>query len=341
MTATGSRTLGVAVIGMGVGEQHAQAFHRDQNCTIRYLCDLDARHAQEVAGRLGLDKQAVSLRFGEILEDPSVDVVSIASYDDAHYGQVIAALQAGKHVFVEKPLCRSAAELRHIEQVWQDAGKPHLAVNLVLRAAPIYRWLKTAIHEKRLGEIYAIDGDYLYGRIHKITEGWRKDVEDYSVMQGGGVHLIDLMLWLTEQQPQAATSLGSRICTRGTAFRYHDYQSATFEFSSGLIGRITANFGCVHRHQHVLRVFGTRATFIYDDQGPRLHTSRDPGHRPDFIPENTLPEHKGVLIPEFIRSILAGTPSEPTAEQEFRLMRTCFAADDAHRRGTRSLVGGT
>src|SRR5437879_8574199 len=94
-------------------------------------------------------------------------------------------------------------------------------------------------------------------------------------MQGGGVHLVDLMLWLTGQRPRSVTAVGNRICTEGTAFHYHDYVSATFTFASGLVGRITANFGCVHRHQHVLRVFGTKGTFIYDDMGPRLYNSRD------------------------------------------------------------------
>src|SRR5262249_60336434 len=119
-------------------------------------------------------------------------------------------------------------------------------------------------------------GDYRYGRVHKITEGWRRDVEDYSVLLGGGVHLVDLMLWLTGERPARVTAAGNRIATEGTAFRYLDFAAATYEFRSGLVGRITANFGCVHRHQHVVRLFGTLATALVDDEGPRLHTSRDP-----------------------------------------------------------------
>jgi predicted dehydrogenase len=263
-----------------------------------------------------------------------VHVLSIASYDDAHFAQARAALVARKHVFVEKPLCRSPEELRALRRAWEASGPVHLVSNLVLRAAPLYRWLRDAIHGGTLGEIYAIDGDYLYGRIHKITGGWRKDVDNYSVMQGGGVHLVDLMLWLTGQRPTTVAAAGNRICTEGTAFRYNDYLTATFQFPSGLVGRITANFGCVHRHQHVLRVFGTRGTFIYDDEGPRLHEGGEPGWVARRLELAPLPGSKGDLIPAFVSAIHDGIDPAPAAQQEFDVISACIAADQAALTGT-------
>jgi predicted dehydrogenase len=236
----------------------------------------------------------------------------------------VAALRAGKHVFVEKPLCRSRRELSEIRSA---ADGRHLGCNLVLRAAPLYRWLREAIAAGELGTIYAFDGDYLYGRLEKITHGWRKNVEAYSVLQGGGVHLIDLMLWLTGQRPVRVSAAGSRIATAGSAFRYHDFVAATFVFSSGMVGRITANFASVHRHQHVLRVFGTKATFLFDDQGARLHTSRDPSASPRRIEAAPEPPEKGALVPEFMARIQSG--AAPDAAHEFDVMRACLAADDA------------
>ena len=192
-----------------------------------------------VAARLGVGQPVE--KYENILEDETVDIVSIASYDDTHYEQTIAALDAMKNVFVEKPLCRSIAELRHIKTAWEANSCHHLMSNLVLRSAPLYCWLRETIQAGELGEIYAFDGDYLYGRFPKITHGWRKDVKDYSVMQGGGVHLVDLMLWLTNQRPYLVSMTGNRICSRGTDFKYNDFMAATFRFPSGLIGRITAN----------------------------------------------------------------------------------------------------
>jgi predicted dehydrogenase len=319
------REIGCAVIGLGVGEQHARALACTPGCRIRFLHDLDRRRAERLAVALG--QGAVASSFEQVIADPAVELVVIASYDDAHAGQVVAALEAGKHVFCEKPLCRTAEELASIAQAWRRSGRS-LGCNLVLRAAPLYRWLREAIAAGELGRIYAFDGDYLYGRLWKITEGWRADVPDYSVLQGGGIHLLDLLLWTTAQVPARAWAVGNRIVTEGTRFRYHDYVSATFEFPSGLIGRITANVGCVHRHQHVVRVFGERATFLYDDQGPRLYRARDPGEPPRWLQHSPHPASKGDLIPAFVESIRAGGDRHGT-EHELRLIAACLAADRA------------
>jgi predicted dehydrogenase len=208
--------LGVAVVGLGVGEAHARAYAALERCDVRWLYDLDESRAHALQRALGRGRVARS--FAEILDDRDVGLVSIASYDDAHCDQVVRALGAGKHVFVEKPLSRTIEELRQVKQAWQRAGR-HLASNLILRAAPLYGWLRRAIDEGELGTLYAFDGDYLYGRIHKITDGWRGEVPDYSVMHGGGVHLVDLMLWLTGERPTRVAAAGNRIATTGTTFR--------------------------------------------------------------------------------------------------------------------------
>jgi predicted dehydrogenase len=199
-----------------------------------------------------------------------------------------------------------------------------------LRAAPLYQWLRRAIASGDLGDVYAIDGDYLYGRLDKITAGWRRDVDNYSVVQGGGVHLVDLILWLTQERPASVMAAGNRVCTAGTAYRYNDFVAATLTFPSGLLARITANFGCVHRHQHVLRVFGTRGTFIYDDAGARLHTSRDPAVPATALANlSPLPASKGDLIPPFVDAIVAGSNGREAAQHEFDVISVCVAADAA------------
>jgi predicted dehydrogenase len=260
----------------------------------------------------------------ELIDAPEVAVVSIASYDDDHFSQAVRALRAGKHVFVEKPLCRTQDELRELAAAQAASGRC-LASNLVLRAAPLFRWLQSEIRNGELGRVYSFDGEYLYGRLHKITGGWRKDVPRYSVMLGGGIHLVDLLLWTTGERPTSVTASGNRMSTEGTAFRYLDHAAATFEFPSGMVGRVTANFGAVHWHQHVVRVFGTQATLIVDDQGPRLHESREEPARPLGL--SALPETKGDLIPAFVSAIVAGSPQR--AQHEFDVISACLAADEA------------
>ena len=328
MIATETRALGVAVVGLGVGEQHARTYAALPSCAAPRLFDLD--HAQAARIAATIPGSTVASNYRSILDDRDIDIVSIASFDDAHFEQVTQALATDKHVFVEKPLCRSAAELHTISTLWRKSeGRLRLGCNLVLRAAPAFVWLKCQIETGAFGQIYAIDGDYLYGRMHKITGDWRSKVENYSVMLGGGIHLIDLILWLTGQRPHSVTATGNRICTAGSTFRYDDMIAATLRFQTGMIGRITANFGCVHRHQHVLRVFGTQATFIYDEQGPRVMWTRDPQQAPEALTLATLPANKGALIPGFVAAVAGETDYTSETQTIFDGISIAIACDAA------------
>jgi len=329
--------LHIGIIGLGVGSQHVLSYRNIPSCEIAAICDYDAEKLK--LAKNNYPSSRITENANEILTDSGIDSVSIASYDNDHAQQVLMALKGGKHVFVEKPLCQTIDQLKQIKTAWDEHnGKLKLSCNFVLRMAPLYQWLKSQISNGKFGDIYAFDGEYCYGRLHKITEDWRKDVKDYSVMQGGGIHLIDLMLWLTNQRPHVISAFGNHICTSGTAFQYNDYVTATMQAQSGLISRITANFGCVHRHQHVLRIFGTKATFIHDDQGPRIHRSRDPGHICEQINLAPVPETKGELIPPFVSSIINNDHGPDDTQLIFDTMSISTACDKAVQTGEQESI---
>jgi predicted dehydrogenase len=322
-----SASIGVAVVGLGVGEQHARAFAADRRARLLWLHDLERARADALAAQLPGSRVASS--YEAILADPDVQVVSIASFDHEHFVQARDALRAGKHVFVEKPLCLREEELDELKSLWEKAGRRlQIGSNLVLRAAPVYAWLKRGLAAGELGSLYAFDGDYLYGRLHKITEGWRGE-QGYSVMLGGGIHLVDLLLWVSGQRPVRVAAAGNRISSVGTRFPHDDFRAATFEFESGLVARISANFGCVHRHQHVVRAFGTAGTFLYDDAGARLHASRDPGQPSRTLDLAPLPAGKGDLIPGFLDAVAGSDGYGADTQSFFDGIAVCLAADRA------------
>lgn len=328
------KKIGVAVIGLGVGEQHAYAYAKHSGCEIRWLYDVDNPKAQEVARRLG--QGTVAERFEQCIEDRHVQIVSVASYDEAHFEQIMAGLNAGKHLFVEKPLCQTAEQLRSIHTEWKKhKGSLKLFSNLILRAAPVYQWLKDECRKGSFGKLYALDADYLYGRFYKLMDDWRGQDPHYSVMEGGGVHMIDLMLWLTEDRPVTVECFGNRICTehwqnqenQSIPFLGNDYATAVMLFDSGLIAKITANAGCVHPHQHVMRVFGTDATFLYDDMGARVHRGRDNAPSVELLKMPTLPSHKGDLIPSFVEAVQKDEDWSKQTQTIFDGISICLAAD--------------
>lgn len=317
--------LRVGVIGLGIGMQHMHGYAQNANCEPIVGCDWSEEkraEARELFPSIQLTDEAA-----DILQDPTIDVVSIASHDEDHFAQVCAAIESGKHVLIEKPICQTLGQLQEIKERWtRQQGRVKMMSNLVLRGAPLYRWLRGAIQENQFGKLYSFDADYLYGRLSKVVAGWRAETDDYSVMAGGGIHMVDLMLWLTGDRPTTVRTTGNKVVTANTPFRYDDFACATMRHESGMISRITSNYGCVHGHQHVVRVFGTDATLLYDDRGPRLQKQRDPAPQATNLEYDPLPVSKYVLFDDFIESILGYAPA-PDTQLDFDAMSVCLASD--------------
>jgi predicted dehydrogenase len=321
--------LRAAVIGLGVGERHVAGYEADSRCRVVALCDTDETKLCEV-GERHPGRKLTSDPL-EVLRDPTIDVVSIASYDDAHFSQVVEALAANKHVFVEKPLCLHEKELRYIRQA--IGAKPHLRLssNLILRRSPRFARLREQIRSGALGTPYYCEADYNYGRLHKILHGWRSKRPYYSVVHGGAIHMIDLLLWLLGESPTAVTAFGNALVTQGTQFKFNDCVAALLRFPSGATAKVTSNFGCVAPHHHNVRVYGTKATFVHDDQGARLYISRDPAMPAKIVHDPCIGPAKGDMLPSFVASILDGTDPDVTATEVFDAMAVSLAIEKAAR----------
>jgi len=323
--------LNVGIIGLGVGEQHIVGYGRHPRCEVVAVCDFNPERLATAGVRY--PELSLTADAEEILTDSRIDCVSIASYDNHHGAQVCMALDNDKHVFVEKPLCVHEGEAVAIRD--RLLRKPHLKLssNLVLRRSPRFRLLKKMIGTGEFGDIYYLEGDYNYGRIEKLTAGWRGDLDFYSVVYGGGVHLIDLMLWLTGDDITEVSAFGNAICTRGTKFRFPDLVASLLRFRSGAVGKMTANFGCVFPHFHPLALYGTTATFINGRDAGMLYRSRDPLVEPEAVTAAYPGVHKGEFLENFIEAILTDTPPEVTPREIFAAMSVCFAVEKAVKSG--------
>lgn len=328
--------LGAGVIGLGVGERHAHAFARLPATELVALCDKDPEKLASVGRIFPAARQYA--RPEDLIDDPAVNVVSIASYDQDHHGQILRALKAGKHVFAEKPLCLSQEEFDSIFQAWREGrGQVRLSTNTILRRSPRFVWLRDAIARGEMGQIYCIEADYIYGRLHKLTDGWRGRIPGYSVMLGGGIHMVDLVLWLAGERPVEVTAFGSGLASRDTSFQGNDLAVALLRFESGLLAKIGVNFASVHPHYHRLFVYGTQATFANpaeDLAGPAmLWKSRDPQDPPQPISEPYPGVDKGDLLPAFLEAIQGRGEPGVTERDVFAAMATCLAIEASIRAG--------
>lgn len=324
-------TLSAGVIGLGVGEQHIVGYDSHPACKTTAICDIDPAKLREVGARFPACRQISDPT--EIVCDPAIDVISICSYDDAHFAQVMSALDAGKHLFVEKPLCVTRDELTAIRTAHLATPGSKISSNLILRRSPRFMDLRSRIDKGEFGTVFLIEGDYNYGRLQKLTEGWRGRVPNYSVMLGGGVHIIDLMLWLTGDKVSEIAAVGSGLATRGTSYHGDDLRVAILKFESGMLAKISANFACVYPHHHRLSIYGTEATFENNVEGALLFTSRDPAQRPMQIDTAYPGVPKYALMDNFIDSILGKAEPLVAPAEIFESMDVCLRIDEAMQAG--------
>jgi predicted dehydrogenase/threonine dehydrogenase-like Zn-dependent dehydrogenase len=208
--------------------------------------DVKAIKLMGVAAGSGLSARAAADRFGfaycttdakEILNDSKINTVAILTRHNLHARQVIEALEAGKHVFVEKPLCISEEELQQIVSVYAGLQKEGaqgraLMVGFNRRFAPFVVELKR--HLERIDEPLMVNSRVNAGLIP--PDHWTQDAaQSGGRLIGEGCHFIDLLTFLTGGR-------GRRVTARALpdSGRYsQDNLHVTIEFADGAIGTIT------------------------------------------------------------------------------------------------------
>ena len=328
--------LRVAVIGLGVGERHLAALSQNRRCEVISVCDWNVDKLNRVESSLpGL---ICTTNASDVISDDRVEMVSIATYDDTHSELVMSAIDAGKHVFVEKPLCLTASEFSDIKSLLEKKPSISLSSNFVLRSVPRFTDLKDNLRKNLLGDIYYVEGDYNYGRLEKILTGWRSTILNYSVMHGGGMHLIDLLCWVLNDRVREVFAIGNKKCTMGSTFKGCDLVASLLTFESGVIGKVTANFGSVTPHYHGVAVFGNAGTFQQSLAGAAYSFVRN-SHEGVEAAEVDYPGHnKSEIINSFVRHILDGDDPDVRQTEVLHAMAVSLAIERSIKTGKSELV---
>lgn len=319
------------IIGLGVGEKHIDGYRASDAAEVIALCDSDPAK-RDMAKKKYPDCRVYD-NAEALIDDPDVTVVSVASYDHQHAAQVVRALDCGKHVFSEKPLCTSEEDYVSIRRALVRNPGRRLSTNTVLRMSERFRDVHARIRAGDLGQLYCVEADYNYGRLHKVLDGWRGDIADYSVMLGGGVHMVDLLLWLTGSGIVEVSAVGNKICSAGAKFTTPDMVVAWLKFGNGAIGKVGVNFGCVQPHFHRVLLYGTKATFENALPSALLYRSRDASMPPEKIESAYPGVDKGDLLPSFVDAILGRGLALVEEADVFAAMSACLAIERSLRTG--------
>lgn len=240
------KTVNVGVIGTGgiaVG-QHLPALEKQQDVRILALADVDEQSLKSAAERFGVEH--VFADYRKMLEMDELDAVHICTPNFLHAGPAVDALNAGKHVMVEKPIARNATEGASMVETARKTGKK-LMVAQNMRFSPEVQCLKRFIDAGELGEIY-------FSRVWALR---RRGIPGWGVFtdkekQGGGplidigVHILDFTLYLmghpkpVSASGQAFTKIGNTPGHVGmmgswdhTKYTVEDYAAGFVRFENG------------------------------------------------------------------------------------------------------------
>jgi len=188
----------IGVIGTGAISQvvHVPIFAEREDVDLLAVADADVHKAEALSERFGvplvLDSEA-------LIRHPDVDAVVICTPNHLHEEMAIAALEAGKHVFVERPLATTSAGAARVIEVAERTGRA-LVTGMPHRFRPGVVALRSFIAGAELGDVYAVRGSWMTRPVPSARPSWR---QDRAVAGGGalidlGVPALDLCLWLID-----------------------------------------------------------------------------------------------------------------------------------------------
>src|SRR5690349_549454 len=189
--------LRAAIVGIGTWGRNLVASVQGKSDVIRFVAG--ATRTPDKAGDFCRQNELrLVAGYDELLADPAVDAVVLATPHSQHCAKIIAAARAGKHVFTEKPLgvdATSAAE------AVAACAQHHvtLAVGYNWRFQPALREAKRMLEDGRLGRLLHLEGNFCGPSAYRFAlEHWRHDRDEVPAggMTGRGVHVVDAMLYL-------------------------------------------------------------------------------------------------------------------------------------------------
>ena len=158
--------LGIAIIGMGMGAAHLRNANAHESARVIAICDLNEKYLGELQREFNVP--FATTVYEEILARPDVQIVSIATPDWLHHEMTLAALRAGKHVLVEKPMALNVAQCAEMVTAARRTGLK-LMVGHICRFYPFFEQVKRWAEDGTLGTPYYVE--ITYCKTHRKGEG--------------------------------------------------------------------------------------------------------------------------------------------------------------------------
>jgi predicted dehydrogenase/threonine dehydrogenase-like Zn-dependent dehydrogenase len=308
------QALRVGLIGAGnlAKWAHLPNIKKIPGAVLRAICSHNGVRGKSYALRFGAAYSCSDYR--EMLDDPEIDVVIIVTRNQYHASQAVAALRAGKHVFLEKPMALTEEECRSLYCAVQETGK-QLTVGFNRRFAPFYREQKKRLQHRTSPAVIncrvnspGISGAY-----------WMADPSAGGAILGEACHFVDIMYWLLESEPVIVSAYTLPV---GQAEPIgQNNMVASFQFADGSIGNLTySTAGSKRSGGERLEVFMPGATVVTEDFKRLTVDTTIRRSRSRWFPD------KGYLpqVKTFLDGIREGRSPEVTVRDGARATLACL-----------------
>lgn len=248
----GQRNVSVGIAGVGYwGPNLVRSFAETPQCEVRYVCD----RRQDALARINkrFAHVRVTTRFEDLLEDRDLDGIVIATPAATHAALAMQALQAGKHVLVEKPLAHDVEAGECLVALAREQ-KRTLMVGHTFEYNVAVRKLREVIGDPAFGDVV-----YAYSR--RVNLGVLRD--DVNALWNLAPHDISIILYLFDEYPTCVTAQGLAHIRPGV----EDVAFAYLEFPSGRAAHIHVSWLDPSKVRN-MTVIGARRMAIYDDLDP-------------------------------------------------------------------------
>jgi UDP-N-acetylglucosamine 3-dehydrogenase len=322
------RQLKCGVIGLGwFGEKHCEVLRDLPQADLHAVCTRRPERLREVAERFGVERAYTD--YHDLLADPDVEVISVVTMWDQHVAPAVAALQAGKHVFLEKPMASTVADCDRILAA-AAAAPGRFMVGHVCRFNPRYAAAKAQIEAGGVGDIVS-----LYARRNLPTWVTAGVLDKIGPIVGDAVHDTDLMLWYTGARVKTVYAQTHRV----RDLKYPDIGWTMYRFDSGAIG-VCETVWCLPERSPFqiderMEIVGTRGSVQIHDTTPNLTFVDEQSVR---FPDTTYwPElhgqRAGALREEwsyFLKWVAVGRDPDIVPPEDSRAaVAACLAAEQA------------
>jgi UDP-N-acetylglucosamine 3-dehydrogenase len=322
----------IAVIGLGwFGEKHCEALSGIPQVELFALCTRTESRLQELAKKFNVPHTYTD--YNELLANKEIEAVNVVTMWDQHTNPTLAALSAGKHVFVEKPMASTLADCEAIVHAANATDKCFM-VGHICRFNPRYASAKQEVASGKIGKIVS-----MYARRNIPAAVGASVLGKIGPIIGDGVHDTDLMLWYSGAKIE--TAYAQTLSVRG--LRYPEIGWTMYRFNTGAIGVCeniwflpdTTSFQIDER----MEIIGTEGSIHIHETYPNYSVCDKDGWRsPDTTYWPMLHNLRaGALRDElvyFASCVLNGEkPSVITPVESMEAVRACLAAEKSAENG--------